>query len=141
MYVLPLLGIFQFGNAGFLAFFSRWFYTSFNLRLGFIFSCKNTIITIFLLLLCLCMKELRVFNSKQAPWLILTSISGVFLNGQLYPVSQIHSSPWHVAEFQPLFQVIVVWVSIYIMEVEGKHYMKVAGMVCCLAGTIFGVIY
>ena len=85
--VIPLLGLLQLGMGGFFAFVSPFLFTHFDLRMGFIFSIRHTIVCLCFLVLSIYTKQLQLFNKAQAPFLLITSLAGVFLNGQLYTVS------------------------------------------------------
>ena len=98
--VIPLVGLLQFGIGGFFAYVSKFFHTEFNLWMGFIFSVRHTIVCLTFLCVGLSMWQIKLFNKKSAPFIFISSISAVYLAGQLYTVSQVHSSTWHVAIWQ-----------------------------------------
>jgi len=81
-----------------------------------------------------------MFNRRQAPFLLLTAICTVYMNGQMYFISQQHSDPFHVAIWQPLIPVIVTLYTLFSGH-EAFHYTKTIGILLCIAALIGGIVF
>ena len=136
----PLIIVLQLVIAGYNSLCSKYLNFSLNLLETFILFFKQFSILTILLLLGLLTHKLRSFTRKEAPYLIVTSISGIFLNQYLFLKSQQHSDPFYVALWQPLVPVFATGASI-VFDFEPATRLKLLGFGLCSMVVISNMIW